>query len=72
MNWLFGLFTRNRCYRGGLKHNFRPRITVQEDFPDLSKLNDYQSYVLVTSCGTTRTQVYHGDVCTWCGKTTQP
>jgi len=57
------MFKSNKCYNGGLKHNFQPRYTenrndrefeVKNFSGDLRKLIYYN--------------VYECDVCIWCGK----
>lgn len=69
------LFNSERCYHGGLRHNFKPRVT-EEATAQIS--SETASMVMHAACvgdevealealrGSKET--YHGDVCTWCGK----
>jgi len=65
------IFFRSRCYNGGQRHDFRPRITEHfRPYPiNLGGGASLTSEALTAmlSWGE-RKYTYHGDVCAWCGK----
>lgn len=69
---MFNFFS-GRCYNGGNKHNFQPRITSESTMPEHV---DTQAIMHSAFAGDEvealeaakhEKEIYHGDVCTWCG-----
>lgn len=60
----------SRCYNGGKQHRFQPRVTENIVPPKLGEFhgNGYVAVDLIKAgLGTQVLEVYHGDVCCWCG-----
>ena len=72
LKYLNGNFN-NRCYQNGnkTKHNFESKVTT-ESTPVLAefvnKLTHLKGYGLSEIIESLKSEVYHGDVCKWCGK----
>lgn len=72
---MFSFFSE-RCYNGGKKHNFHPRVTKEtklpekftaEDLTDIMRSAFVDEEVEAIEAVKDRKEIYHGDVCTWCG-----
>lgn len=72
-SWLFGAPVPT-CTEGGARHNFEARNTTNRTFNNLSISGGVSPDDLerLMKAATDIRETYHGDVCTWCGKTTKP
>ncbi len=61
---------RNRCYRGGKLHKFRPRYDETKSAVDMSKVERLSGFGAGNVLDSLRDHqiIYKGDVCVWCGK----
>ena len=60
------MFFRNRCYNGGLRHNFKARYSVRSKFP--SGYTAKNVFADEIEAFKDREEEYIHDVCVWCGK----
>lgn len=70
------IFFADRCYKGGKKHNFQPRMTKEVKLPagitaegvaDIMRAAFVDEEVAALEAMKDHRTVYHGDVCAWCG-----
>ena len=60
------MFFKSRCYNKGNHHNFKPRYNETHGIPGDLKAETISPEL--TEALKTRTKMYKGDVCGWCGK----